>query len=542
MGRVTSLFGLALGAGMAIVSSFNVPSASAANFSDVKFWVGSGTNEAGFVVDWNDGKAEQSLLWGYRWDGNATGEDMLRAIVAADPNLYVSISGATPFGTALFGIGYDTTGGNDFAVTPSLAFVDRTHVNPSPYDGNDGFAPANPLDHYEGGWYTGYWSYWVKADVADDWGYSGLGMTSRQLTDGAWDGWGFDDFTGTSGSPHDPTAALAPVSIPEPGTASVAVVSGAALLLLRRRKDEGHVPRGAVKGVGPLVAAAGTLAVATLAKASYVYNPADFATEVVSSTGFPANPTATQYYSAPSAVLGRPALQFKDIFGSNPNAFHRVKLIEPAYATGLQCERLITTFNAGQSVTVKMGRTVYNDPNNPFGIDLIVYGNSFFTAGGGSFVGDATNLNTTSVGGVFAESVQVSVSPDNVHWYSYPADAAHTGDGYYPTNSYLWDRTTASWTNEEADPTKPVNPAIGTAALSGKSAADVLDLYNGAAGGTGFDLAASGFDFVNYVRFDGVAGYSGGEIDAVAAVTPVPEPACLALGAAALPLIVRRRR
>lgn len=278
------------------------------------------------------------------------------------------------------------------------------------------------------------------------------------------------------------------------------------------------------------------------AGAAYVYNADDFATQVVRSTGFPASPSPMQYYSDPNTILGRPALEFKDIYGSDPNAFHRVKLIESAYATGLNNEPLITTFNAGQSVTVKMGRTVHNDPNNPFGIDLIVYGNSFFVAGGGGFVGDNTNLNTTTVGGVFTESVRVSVSPDNVNWYSYPVDAAHTGDGYYPTNSYLWDRTSASWTDMETDPTKPVDPSIGTTALSGLSAADVLDLYNGAAGGTGFDLAESGFSFINYVRFDGLTGYSGGEIDAVAAVTAVPEPSALAaLTLTGLALLRRRR-
>ena len=127
-------------------------------------------------------------------------------------------------------------------------------------------------------------------------------------------------------------------------------------------------------------------------------------------------------------------------------------------------EPLVTTFAVGQSVTVKMGRTVNNDPKNPFGIDLIVYGNSFFSATGGGFGGDSTNLNTTTVGGLFAENVRVSVSPDNVNWYSYPTDAAHTGDGYYPTNSYLWNRTGTAWTDTEADPTKPVDPSIGTAA------------------------------------------------------------------------------
>ncbi|HVT88151.1 MAG TPA: PEP-CTERM sorting domain-containing protein [Tepidisphaeraceae bacterium] len=356
-----------------------------------------------------------------------------------------------------------------------------------------------------------------------------VGLTGRELTNGAWDGWSYDNFV-DGGEPGEPV----PATVPEPASLAGLSIIGAGFVLRRRRRT---------LAIAPLFAGvAFVVANGTSAQAAYIYNPNDFATQVVSSTGFPANPSASQYYSSPDAVLGRPALKFKDIFGADPNAFHRVKLIEPAYATGLSGERLITTFNAGQSVTVKMGRTVNNDPNNAFGIDLIVYGNSFFVAGGGGFVGDNTNLNTTTVGGVFAENVRVSVSPDNVSWYSYPQDATHTGDGYYPTNSYLWNRNAAAWTDDEADPTKPVDPSIAPT-LSGKTSADVLDLYNGAAGGTGFDLADSGFSFINYVRFDGLTGYSGGEIDAVAAVNPVPEPATLAtLGIGALALMRRRRR
>ncbi|WP_437761575.1 hypothetical protein WMF27_04015 [Sorangium sp. So ce281] len=258
-------------------------------------------------------------------------------------------------------------------------------------------------------------------------------------------------------------------------------------------------------------ASAATTSALADANATYVYDPNDFAVAVVSSTSLP----ATSLYNDPAAVLGRPALKFNNGTIANPQ-FRRVKVIEPAYNTGTANERLITTLNAGQSITVRMGRLVYDDPNNPYGIDLNVFGNAFFSAG--TFTSDATNLNTTTLGGVFSENVRVSVSPDNVQWYTY---TGRTGDGLFPTNSYRWDRATASWTNDELDPTKPVDPSLTASDFAGISAADALDLYDGAAGGAGFDLAPTGFAYIEYVRIEGVTGFSGGEIDAIAAVNPV---------------------
>src|SRR5436190_24241983 len=57
-------------------------------FTDIQYWVGSGTNQAALVIDWNLPAGNQTLVWGYRWDGTATGGQMLNAIVNADARLY----------------------------------------------------------------------------------------------------------------------------------------------------------------------------------------------------------------------------------------------------------------------------------------------------------------------------------------------------------------------------------------------------------------------------------------------------------------------
>ncbi len=62
-------------------------------FDDVQYWVGSGSNQALLVVDWNDGLDAEALAWGYRWDGTATAEDMINEIVNADERLSVDMTG-----------------------------------------------------------------------------------------------------------------------------------------------------------------------------------------------------------------------------------------------------------------------------------------------------------------------------------------------------------------------------------------------------------------------------------------------------------------
>ncbi|HEX8325476.1 MAG TPA: PEP-CTERM sorting domain-containing protein, partial [Tepidisphaeraceae bacterium] len=327
--------------------------------------------------------------------------------------------------------------------------------------------------------------------------------------------WAYNDTTGELYLRYFGSGAVSVYSVPEPSALCGLLLTG--LVALRRRRGQ--------------MAGAAVLAVATSAQA-YTFDPNDFATEVVTSANLP----ATSLYNDPAAVLGRPTLRFDSGNLAVPDV-RRAKLIEGTFNTGPAGEKLITTFGVGQSLTVKMGRAITNDSSHPFGIDFNVFGNAFFSPGSiGPNTGDATNLNTTTLGTLFAENVRVSVSPDNVQWYSYTNGP--TGDGMFPTNAYRWDRAAAAWTDDELDPTKAVNPALRTT-LTGLTAADALDLYNGAAGGAGFDLAESPFASVLYVRFDGLNGYSGGEIDAVAAV--VPEPAVIGLFSLTVIALLGRR-
>lgn len=232
-----------------------------------------------------------------------------------------------------------------------------------------------------------------------------------------------------------------------------------------------------------------------------------FATEVVSSSG----PFGWSPYDDPDAVLGKPSTRVGGPWGG------RIKIVEPAWGVSPDGEKLITTLSEGSQITVTFDHQVEDDPNNPYGIDLLVFGNSFFGCSG--WANDGTDMNTCMLGrGCFSEPIKVSVSQDGENWYTY--DGGPYADTMFPTQAYLWDRENAKWTDIEMDWTKPVDPPLTLDDFAYISAADAIDLYDGSAGGTGFDLAESGYEWIQYVRVQGVSGFSGGEIDAFADVAP----------------------
>ncbi|MDN3695156.1 DUF5074 domain-containing protein [Chryseobacterium tructae] len=182
------------------------------SFSDIQYWVGTGSNQAAFVVQWNDSKNPDALVWGFKWDGNATGEDMLKAIAKADKRFFTLLYQGTQFGTAVGGLGFDLNGQDSNALIKSgnatyPLYPVNGIVNTTAYDFDD-YVAKDVNDHWTSAWYNGYWSYWVKDPTDPDFGYSGLGASSRVLQNGSWDVWNFSPSSG--GVPISST--LTPVS------------------------------------------------------------------------------------------------------------------------------------------------------------------------------------------------------------------------------------------------------------------------------------------------------------------------------------------
>lgn len=162
---------------------------------DIEFWVGEGSKRAAFVVQWNDPRETNALVWGYRFDGNDTyGADLVTDIAAADPAFYAMVQ-QTSLGYTICGLGYDADGDGEIALkhktTGEIIYPDenRLFVNTGGYD-YDNYTALDEDDYWGAGWYDSYWSYWIS-DGGSSFSYSGLGASSRRISDGSWDGWNF---------------------------------------------------------------------------------------------------------------------------------------------------------------------------------------------------------------------------------------------------------------------------------------------------------------------------------------------------------------
>jgi hypothetical protein len=195
--------------------------ADVTSFDDLRFWVGSGPNRAALVIDWWEMPERIPLAWGFRWSGSATGEDMFRAIVQRDPQLYARIGSSGAFGVPLYGIGYDRDG-DGFALSDGTIFSNGLAVTgPS-----DGAIAVDPDDSYNEGWNTGFWAYYVGSGNpygGGSWQTPITGFSDRQLADGDWDGFSFaPGFVGDppalagAAMPARIKLSVQPLAIPEP--------------------------------------------------------------------------------------------------------------------------------------------------------------------------------------------------------------------------------------------------------------------------------------------------------------------------------------
>jgi len=245
------------------------------------------------------------------------------------------------------------------------------------------------------------------------------------------------------------------------------------------------------------------------------WDPNDFAVEVVEyipGSGIPRDAVTGRLYDDPTAALGPPTVVSTGDGWTIP--INQPVPVVPVAPANRPHE--VVTIGNGGSLTLRFSHPVADDKNNPFGIDLIIFGNAFHAISGG---GNWTNGDPeqTIIGGqLFAEPGIVSVSQDGEHWHTF--EAGPFADGFAPTAGFRWDRARRTW-GEPLNPTRPVDPALGPGDLAGRTVADAIDLYDGAAGGTGFDIGALGLDWVQYVRIDDVPGSNATtEIDAVADV------------------------
>lgn len=205
----------------------------------------------------------------------------------------------------------------------------------------------------------------------------------------------------------------------------------------------------------------------------------------------------------PLVVLGEPERFTGE--GSYPSA------VTPFNPPFLDDE--IVSVGKGGHLTVSFQTPIKNVPSNPFGVDLLIFGNSFFV--------DSSYPNGV-VGGAFAAGpFTVEVSADNV---TYHEVGSNFSDALFPTLGYLDLPTPYATTPGSvlSDFTRPVDPSLKLSDLIGKSFAELLPIYDGSGGGIPVDIAGTGLSEAWFVRITVPAGAEVPEFDAFAVV---PEPA-----------------
>jgi hypothetical protein len=223
-------------------------------------------------------------------------------------------------------------------------------------------------------------------------------------------------------------------------------------------------------------------------------------------------------YTDPQVVLGEPSR-----YNNDPN---------PAWSTAVTpfsspyLPEQIVSIGTGGSLVVRFDQPVTNDPLNPFGVDLLVFGNAFFAD---------PMFNGTAAGVAGNGRGLIEISADGLAWFA----VAPRADHLYPTLGYsdLLDPYSVSPGAVPADFTRPVDPGLNPI---GMTFGQIVAAYGGSGGGTGVDIGEAGLSEVWYVRVSNDGSFGTVEVDAFAAVAAVPSPSCAILLAAAM--LARRRR
>ena len=164
---------------------------------DITYWVGEGPKQAALVIDWHDERLPHALVWGYRWEGEVTAEQMLRDVVTADERLVLLTSPFYSYGIACTGIGY-LLQKPEKKVKVLIDGIPVDEVSPHIFHAKSGEANVDAAQLsitsalWRSGWKTaGYWVYYLKDKRLDPWSYSNIGLTGTTVTDKSWHGLSF---------------------------------------------------------------------------------------------------------------------------------------------------------------------------------------------------------------------------------------------------------------------------------------------------------------------------------------------------------------
>lgn len=233
-------------------------------------------------------------------------------------------------------------------------------------------------------------------------------------------------------------------------------------------------------------------------------------------------PAGVASYTNTASILGEPSRVTPGDWGGPVDPFSAPYLASQLLSVG-----------QGGSLTVQLSAPVHNLASHPYGVDFLIFGSAGFMITNGDYTGGGITDGT--IFGNNDGATRVSVSYDNQTYYALTPSLTPVVDSMYPTDG-------------SGDFTIPVNPNLTASDFAGKGLAGIRDLYAGSAGGTGYDLDwavdAEGhrmaLDGIQYIRIDVLDGHA--EIDGIAGVAAIPEPASVALLAMGLGTLWLSRR
>lgn len=223
-----------------------------------------------------------------------------------------------------------------------------------------------------------------------------------------------------------------------------------------------------------------------------------FADSVVS---YDAGVGAADGYTDPAAAIGEPTRFTGE--GVWPSV---VSQFNPPFMTNE-----LVSIGVGGELVLSFDEPVMDDPANPYGIDLIIFGNTGFIDGA---------WPSGVVDGIFSnDGGQLEVSADGVTWILV---AGVEADNTWPTcgfiDSEIYDDAPGS------DPTNfalPIDPRLNIDDVSGFGFETLHNYYNTSGGGVPVDLVSTGLASISFVRITVSEGSElSPEIDGISDVAP----------------------
>jgi len=145
----------------------------------------------------------------------------------------------------------------------------------------------------------------------------------------------------------------------------------------------------------------------------------------------------------------------------------------------------LVSIGSGGYLAVRFDHPVSNDVLNPFGADLIIFGNSFFWD---------SSYPDGEVAALDNDPGTILVSQNGTNWHEI---TAITADGAYPSQGYR--DTSSAYGSDGTTPSDFLMPVDTNLAWVGSDYPTMLAGYNGAGGGAPVDISATGLDWIQYV-------------------------------------------